>query len=351
MSGRVSACRKSEMDDMRDAAAQRVAGEKAQAADLVDPVSLFPGSGSVKRYLRSSFHPRTAAERSNTWRVTAWAYEPLWRRFSTVILTRGAWNLKKECRLVCDMLEPEDGCVYLDVGCSTGVYARAIAMEKPESRIVLADYSLPMLKKAMAYAGKSCHQMTNAGSSCEQKAVDGRLSGKANYVGGLGGKAGCVGRLSDNADYVGGLGDKAAYTGRVGDEAAYTGRLSNKADYAGRLSEQMAYVQCDAAEMPFPDDSFDGLAMGGTLNELTEPLRVLCEMARVLKHGKKAVVMHLVKKRPVETLIQKMMKKGGVWLAGTDDVDQMFREAGFTILDSKMEGVMRLSLLTLSRSQ
>lgn len=289
---------------MRDAAGQRFTREKAEAANPANPMNpmnpmnsmnLFSGSGSIRRYVRSSFHPRTAAERSNTWRVTAWAYEPFWRRFSTGILTRGAWNLKKECRLVCEMLEPENGCVYLDVGCSTGVYARAIRMEKPESRIVLVDYSLPMLKKARAYAAKSCNQKTNAGSSCEQKGLDGELSDKANNAGGF--------------------------------------------------CEQMVYVQCDAAEMPFPDGSFDGLVMGGTLNELTEPSRVLCEMARVLKRGSKAVVMHLVKKRPAETLMQKMMKKGGVWFAGTDDIDQMFRDAGFTILDSKMEGAMRLSLL------
>lgn len=254
------------MADLRDKADPRVANKKGEDGYPVDPGSLFPGPGSIRRYLKASFHPRTAAERSNTWRMTAWAYEPLWRRFSTGILTRGAWNLKMECRLVCDMLEPENGSVYLDVGCSTGVYARAIAMEKTESRIVLMDYSLPMLRKARAYTEK--------------------------------------------------------------------------------LSNQMAYVQCDAAEMPFPDHSFDGLVMGGTLNELTEPVLVLREMARILKYGKSVVIMHLVKHRPRETLVQRMMEKGGVWIAGTDVVDQMFRESGFTILDSRMEGIMRLSLLT-----
>lgn len=254
------------MDDLRGNTDPRFTKEKGQAGNLVDPTSFFPDAGSIRNYLKATFYPRTAAEKSNTWQITAWAYEPFWRRFSTSILTRGAWNLKKECRLVCDMLEPENGGIYLDVGCSTGIYARAIAMEKPESRIVLVDYSLPMLSKARGYAGKSLNQM--------------------------------------------------------------------------------AFVQCDAAEMPFPDDSFDGLVMGGTLNELKEPVRVLCEMARILKYGKTAVVMHLVKHRKEETLMQKIIKKGGVWLAGADDMDQMFREAGFTILNSKMEGIMRLSLLT-----
>src|SRR5699024_1594993 len=44
-------------------------------------------------------------------------------------------------------------------------------------------------------------------------------------------------------------------------------------------------LRADARYMPFFGATFDGLMMGGTLNELTDPLKVLYECRRVIKKG------------------------------------------------------------------
>jgi len=209
------------------------------------------------------FQPASMAERSNLWRLTALVYEPLWRRYSTGILTRGAWSLREECNIVLEMLEPVRGANYLDLGCSTGVYARAVLEREQEAGMILVDYSLPMLGKARMKTGN------------DARAV---------------------------------------------------------------------YLQCDAAALPFPANSLDGAVMGGTLNELSEPEQVLSELARVLKKGATAVIMHLVRTGN-PTLLTKILSPGGVWIPDEEDADLLFRSAGFDLADSRRAGVMRITRL------
>ncbi len=215
------------------------------------------------------FTPRSMAERSNTWRLTSAVYEPLWRRFSSGMLTRGEWTLERECQIMLSMLQPVSGGKYLDVGCSTGVYARAIMSGTPGTGVILVDYSLPMLQKA------------------RHKTEEYRES-------------------------------------------------------------RAAYLRCDAAAMPLADKCMDGAVMGGTLNELAEPERVLSEMVRVLKPGATAVVMHLVRSVPTgltAKFLASTLAPGGVWIPDETGADAMFREAGLVVKESRVAGAMRLACL------
>ncbi len=216
------------------------------------------GQGALSR-----LRPASMAERSNLWRVTALVYEPLWRKYSTGILTRGTWSLVEECDIVTEMLKPARGANYLDLGCSTGVYSRAVLEREPESGMILVDYSLPMLEKA---------------------------------------------------------------------------RMKTRSD------ARAVYLQCDAAALPLPANSMDGAVMGGTLNELSEPERVLSELARVLKKGATAVIMHLVRAGS-PALFAKLLSPGGVWIPEEKEADAFFRSAGFDLADSRRAGVMRISRL------
>lgn len=209
------------------------------------------------------FRPVSMAERSNLWRVTALVYEPLWRKYSTGILTRGAWSLREECDIVTEMLKPVRGASYLDLGCSTGVYSRAVLEREQESGMILVDYSLPMLERA---------------------------------------------------------------------------RMKTRSD------ARVVYLQCDAAALPLPANSMDGAVMGGTLNELSEPEQVLSELARVLKKGATAVIMHLVRTGS-PALLTRMLSPGGVWIPDEKDADVLFQSAGFDLADSRRAGVMRISRL------
>lgn len=230
--------------------------------DSIGDVAGRPGQWKVSGD-RARFQPRSMAERSNLWHLTAAVYEPLWRRHSTRILTRGRWTLEQECRIVTGMLTPLPERNYMDAGSSAGLYARVIQAAEPDSGVILVDYSRPMLRKAVS------------------KAIPGLRT---------------------------------------------------------------VYLQCDAAALPIADACLDGAVMGGTLNELAEPERVLLEMARVMKKDATAVVMHLVRDgRP--GILSKILKPGGVWIPDENDADSLFHGAGFELLDSRKAGVMRIAQL------
>ena len=59
-------------------------------------------------------------------------------------------------------------------------------------------------------------------------------------------------------------------------------------------SNAPAYLQCDAASMPFPDDSFDLVTCRLAVHHFAHPQIQLQEMARVCKPGGKVVVVDLV---------------------------------------------------------
>ncbi len=259
------------------------------------------------------FTARSMAERSNLWRVTSSVYEPLWRKFSTGVLTRGTWTLEQECAMMTAMLQPVSVGHYIDIGCSTGVYARAILSYAPDCGVILVDYSLPMLEKARL-----------------------KTSGPATSGSGTSGPGTSDGGAA-RRDTAGGT---TAASEAPGINEAKAGRDAGCDTLA-------TYLQCDAAALPMADRSVDGAVMGGTLNELTEPERVLSELARVLKTGASAVIMHLARTGRAG-LFTRMLASGGVWIPDERGADAMFREAGFEIVDTRRAGIMRLVHLRVS---
>ncbi len=86
----------------------------------------------------------TLTQRSNLIPVTAQFYDA-WRVRSLSILTREDFSLEREFALMLDWLGVQAGQHYLDVGTSTGNYARAVA-ERGAS-VTAIDISKPMLEK------------------------------------------------------------------------------------------------------------------------------------------------------------------------------------------------------------
>ncbi len=93
------------------------------------------------RFKRTSM---TLTQLSNLIPVTAQVYD-LWRVRSLSILTRESFSLEREFALMLDWLGVQPGQRFLDVGTSTGNYARAVA-EKGAS-VIAIDISMPMLEK------------------------------------------------------------------------------------------------------------------------------------------------------------------------------------------------------------
>jgi ubiquinone/menaquinone biosynthesis C-methylase UbiE len=74
---------------------------------------------------------------------------------------------------------------------------------------------------------------------------------------------------------------------------------------------EIDFQQGNAANMPFPDASFDFLLCRAAFKNFSEPVRALQEMYRVLKPGGRALIIDLRKDAPVES-IAKMVNSMGV---------------------------------------
>ncbi|HEU5102587.1 MAG TPA: methyltransferase domain-containing protein [Roseiflexaceae bacterium] len=99
-------------------------------------------------------HPPTPAQMTNEWPLTAWVYERGWRPFALTLLSGERFPYQRELPLMLGLAEPRRGGLYLDVACSNGLYARALARSigSRPGHVAAFDHSLPMLKQARAYA-------------------------------------------------------------------------------------------------------------------------------------------------------------------------------------------------------
>ena len=77
------------------------------------------------------------------------AYEPLWRRRSLTLLTGGEFSNEREVEKIRSLVGAERGGLYLDLGCSAGLYSRGlIASLGARGDVVGITISPSMLKEA-----------------------------------------------------------------------------------------------------------------------------------------------------------------------------------------------------------
>lgn len=206
------------------------------------------------------------AQSSNHWKITAAFYENIWRKRSLSLFSGEEFPVEKEQQLLVDWLNPQSNGLYLDVGCSTGLYARKIKRAQPKCSVVALDFSRQMLQEA---------------------------------------------------------------------------RRKAKADQT-----DLYLLRADARFMPFYGAAFDGLMTGGTLNELSDPLKVLYECRRVLKKGGAFFMMHLIKANTwYARLLQRSTQYGGLNFWDTAESNQLFERAGFAIADQYRQGIVCFSKL------
>lgn len=105
-------------------------------------------------------------------------------------------------------------------------------------------------------------------------------------------------------------------------------------------------LRADANAMPFFGASFDGLMMGGTLNELDDPRKVLYECRRVLKRRASFFMMHLVKAESwYLRLIQNSSEFSGLKFWTVEESNQLFEQTGFEVEKQFSEGIVCFSKL------
>ncbi|MSP11761.1 MAG: class I SAM-dependent methyltransferase [Chloroflexi bacterium] len=125
--------------------------------------------GILDLLLPDSLAQLNLANRSNHLAPIAWGYEDLWRRRSLALLSGRPFSNEQELDLVSRMffssLPPpaqEGTKLFLDLACSTALYARGLARRLPptsttanSTEIIAIDNAWPMLKMAQA---KLTHQ-------------------------------------------------------------------------------------------------------------------------------------------------------------------------------------------------
>lgn len=89
--------------------------------------------------------PTTIAQSSNFLSLTADAYEDYWRNYSVKLISGEDFSIEDEKNRISEWFQPVDGESYLDLGCSTALYARKIAQEAPKSSVVAAHLSRGVL--------------------------------------------------------------------------------------------------------------------------------------------------------------------------------------------------------------
>jgi ubiquinone/menaquinone biosynthesis C-methylase UbiE len=224
--------------------------------NIIDILGKQPNFSSIASY-------------TNHWKLTATIYEEIWRKRSLSLLTGEDFPIEKEHELLIDWTEPEEGGVYLDLGCSTALYGRALKAAQPKADIIGLDFSMQMLEEA---------------------------------------------------------------------------RIKSEAD-----ETDLFFVRADGKELPFFSKTFDGIVMGGTLNELTEELRVLYEARRVLKENGVLFMMHLIKSDAwYGRLLQESMGIGGIKFWTKDESNKLFKQAGFRIEEQITRGIVCFTRLKIS---
>ncbi|MGK7369949.1 MAG: class I SAM-dependent methyltransferase [Candidatus Halalkalibacterium sp. M3_1C_030] len=147
----------------------------------------------------------------------------------------------------------------------------------------------------------------------------------------------------------------------IGCSTALYGRLVKKAqpdcriialDFSKQMLEEarlkaqadetdLYLLRADARKLPFYGATFDGLMMGGTLNELTDPIKVMYEARRVIKKEGVFFMMHLIKADAwYARLLQDSAELGGIKFWTVEDSNQLFERAGFTVADQFSKGIV-----------
>ena len=113
----------------------------------------YPVRDGIADFLGSP-RPPTPAQLTNELPLTAWGYERAWRPFALTLLSSEPFPYRRELPLITGLIEPRRGGLYLDVACSNGLYARALArtISGAPGHVAGFDHSLPMLKQARRFA-------------------------------------------------------------------------------------------------------------------------------------------------------------------------------------------------------
>ncbi len=92
---------------------------------------------------------QTPAQIVNQTRLAGWGYERLWRPFALTLLTGRRFPYRRELPLMVSLAQARRGGLFVDLACSNGLYARALArVAGAAGHVIGVDHSLSMLRDA-----------------------------------------------------------------------------------------------------------------------------------------------------------------------------------------------------------
>jgi SAM-dependent methyltransferase len=206
---------------------------------------------------------RSIAQLTNVW-PNATFYESLWRPGA---LTRfSGFPLSEELGELVAALQPGPGRTFVDVACSEGLYARALAANG--AGVFAIEHSVPMLSKVV------------------------RRSGDLPVVA----------------------------------------------------------VQCVAQHLPFRSASIDGVAIGGSMNEIGDRAGAVTEMARLMTPEARLFSMHLTRGRTaLGRALQASLGPSGIVFDTPDGWRESFERAGLSVVTEHQERIV--TRMTLRRAR
>ncbi|MFM7678128.1 MAG: class I SAM-dependent methyltransferase [Roseiflexaceae bacterium] len=95
--------------------------------------------------------PQSMAAWVNEFAITAWLYERIWRPYALTLMSGTTFPYTRELSWLCGNV-PSTCHTIVDVACSNGLYARALAQAHPQATIIGIDRAMPMLVEAVARA-------------------------------------------------------------------------------------------------------------------------------------------------------------------------------------------------------
>ncbi len=140
--GSVSASRIVEGDDVRIDNGTLACAACGRTTEVIDRVWQAMGDHTWSK---------TVAQISNVTPPTPQIYERLWRVRSLSLLSGRSFPNDEELLELTDALRPEAGKVFVDVACSEGLYARALAARG--ATVIAVDHSRPFLRRVIHRTG------------------------------------------------------------------------------------------------------------------------------------------------------------------------------------------------------
>lgn len=104
--------------------------------------------------------------------------------------------------------------------------------------------------------------------------------------------------------------------------------------------ENVAYVRGDAIELPFRDASFDAVCCFAALNLISEPMKAIDSMRRVLTPGGRIALFTSAQARtaPLRTAFSLAGRRSGMTIFDQDELVEALRERGFTEVRQRLSG-------------